>query len=96
MDWPIARWASFCSMPPPVGPPFSIETCPWQSEWLTDPVRCREAGIPEHQALIPKGELARRMLARAFAAQVPAAWVVGDTRLRLRRVAGLAGGPAPA
>ena len=48
-------------------------------EWLTDPVRCREAGIPEHQALISKGELARRMLARAFAAQVPAAWVVGDT-----------------
>ena len=48
-------------------------------EWLTDPVRCREAGIPEHPAVISKGELARRMLARAFAAQVPAAWVVGDT-----------------
>jgi SRSO17 transposase len=48
-------------------------------EWLTDPVRCREAGVPENQALISKGELARRMLARAFAAQVPAAWVVGDT-----------------
>lgn len=48
-------------------------------EWLTDPVRCREAGISEHQALISKGELARRMLARAFAAHVPAAWVVGDT-----------------
>ena len=48
-------------------------------EWLTDPVRCREAGVPEHQAVISKGELARRMLARAFAAHVPAAWVVGDT-----------------
>jgi SRSO17 transposase len=47
-------------------------------EWLTDLVRCREAGIPEKSALISKGELARRMLARAFAAQVPAAWVVGD------------------
>jgi SRSO17 transposase len=41
-------------------------------------VRCREAGIPENQALISKGELARRMLARAFAAQVHCAWVVGD------------------
>ena len=48
-------------------------------EWLTDPVRCREAGVPEHQAVISKGELARRLLARAFAAHVPAAWVVGDT-----------------
>ena len=79
MDWPIARWASFCAMPHPVGLPSSIETCTWQSEWLTDPVRCQEAGVPENQALTSKGELARRMLARAFAAQVPAAWVVGDT-----------------
>jgi SRSO17 transposase len=47
-------------------------------EWRTDPVRCREAGVPEHQAVISKGELARRMLARAVAAHVPAAWVVGD------------------
>jgi SRSO17 transposase len=47
-------------------------------EWLADPVRCREAGIPEDHLLIPKGELARRMLARAFAAGVPAQWVVGD------------------
>jgi len=48
-------------------------------EWLTDPVRCREAGIPVDIQLTTKGELARRMLARAFAAGVPAEWVVGDT-----------------
>jgi len=48
-------------------------------EWLADPVRCREAGIPEEHTVTSKGELARRMLVRAFAAGVPAQWVVGDT-----------------
>lgn len=48
-------------------------------EWLADPVRCREAGIPEGNALTSKGELAKGMLARAFEASVPADWVVGDT-----------------
>jgi SRSO17 transposase len=48
-------------------------------EWLADPVRCREAGIPKEHTLTSKGELARRMLARAFAVGVPAQWVVGDT-----------------
>src|SRR5579871_5476885 len=47
-------------------------------EWLMDSVRCREAGIPEESTLMSKGEFAKRMLARAFEAQVPAAWVVGD------------------
>jgi len=48
-------------------------------EWVADPVRCREAGIPEGSTLTSKGELAKGMLARAFAAGVPADWVVGDT-----------------
>ena len=48
-------------------------------EWTADPVRCREAGIPEAVGFATKGELAQRMLARAFAAGVRAAWVVGDT-----------------
>ncbi|GHO51160.1 IS701 family transposase [Ktedonospora formicarum] len=48
-------------------------------EWLANSVRSREAGIPEEHTLTSKGELARRMLARAFAAGVPAQWVVGDT-----------------
>jgi SRSO17 transposase len=48
-------------------------------EWLADPVRCREAGIPEEHPYTSKGELARCMLVRAFAAGVPAQWVVGDT-----------------
>lgn len=48
-------------------------------EWTEDRVRCREAGIPEEVAFATKGELARTMLARAFAAGVQAEWVVGDT-----------------
>jgi SRSO17 transposase len=48
-------------------------------EWTVDRVRCREAGIADEVEFATKGELAQRMLARAFAAGVPAQWVVGDT-----------------
>jgi SRSO17 transposase len=48
-------------------------------EWTSDRVRCREAGIPDEVGFATKGELAKRMLDRAFAAGVPAEWVVGDT-----------------
>jgi SRSO17 transposase len=48
-------------------------------EWTADRVRCREAGIPDKVAFATKGELAQQMLSRAFAAGVPADWVVGDT-----------------
>jgi SRSO17 transposase len=47
--------------------------------WAADADRRAEAGVPETITFATKGELARRMLARAFAAAVPAAWVVGDT-----------------
>jgi SRSO17 transposase len=49
------------------------------AEWTEDPVRCREAGIPGAVGFATKGALAQRMLARAFAAGVRPAWVVGDT-----------------
>src|SRR5690242_12381103 len=48
-------------------------------EWTSDRVRCREAGIADEVGFATKGELAQRMLARAFAAGMPAQWVVGDT-----------------
>ena len=48
-------------------------------EWAEDAARRAEAGIPAAVAFATKVELARAMLARAFAAGVPAAWVVGDT-----------------
>lgn len=47
--------------------------------WAQDADRRAEAGVPEAVAFATKGQLAQRMLARAFAAQVPLAWVVGDT-----------------
>src|SRR3989475_3367684 len=47
--------------------------------WTADRVRCREAGIPDEVKFATKGELAQQMLARAFAAGVPAEWVVADT-----------------
>lgn len=47
--------------------------------WTEDAARRKEAGVPEGVDFATKSELARAMLARAFAAGVPAAWVVGDT-----------------
>lgn len=47
-------------------------------EWTDDPERCRAAGVPEGTAFVTKPGLAKAMLARAFAAGVPAAWVTGD------------------
>lgn len=58
-------------------------------EWATDQARRAEAKVPDEVTFATKAELARRMLARAFAAGVPCQWVTGDSvyggdrRLRL-------------
>jgi SRSO17 transposase len=46
--------------------------------WIADPGRCQAAGIPDETAFATKPALARRMLARALDAGVPAAWAAGD------------------
>ena len=46
-------------------------------EWTSDRERCRQAGIPEDRRFATKPQLAQQMLARAFAAGVPATWVTG-------------------
>ena len=46
--------------------------------WTQDRERCRQAGIPEDRGFATKPQLARQMLARAFATGVPATWVTGD------------------
>jgi SRSO17 transposase len=46
--------------------------------WTGDPARCAAAGIPEGTAFATKPRLARRMIARALDAGVPAGWVTGD------------------
>ena len=48
-------------------------------EWTNDRERCRQAGIPEGRRFATKPQLAQQMLARAFAAGVPAQWVTGDS-----------------
>src|SRR6186997_2557238 len=47
-------------------------------EWAEDPARRKAASIPQEVAFATKPELARRMIARAIAAGVPFAWVLGD------------------
>ena len=64
--------------------------------WAADADRRAEAGVPETVAFATKGELAKGMLARAFAAQVPGG--MGRRRHDLRRgrpaaLAGEAGAP---
>ena len=48
-------------------------------EWADDPDRCKQAGVPGGTAFASKPALAERMLERAFAAGVEAAWVTGDS-----------------
>lgn len=46
--------------------------------WTDDPDRCRAAGIPEDHTFARKPQLAARMIDRALAGGITAAWVTGD------------------
>jgi SRSO17 transposase len=46
--------------------------------WTTDRARCAAAGVPAGTGFATKGTLAQQLLGRAFAAGVPARWVVAD------------------
>ena len=46
--------------------------------WTDDQERCRSAGVPEEVKFATKPQLARKMLERAFNAEVPVAWVTAD------------------
>jgi SRSO17 transposase len=47
--------------------------------WTTDHDRCQQAGIPETRQFATKPQLAQQMLDRALGANLPAAWVTGDS-----------------
>ena len=48
------------------------------ASWTDDPERCRAAGVPEGTPFATKPVLAQQMVARLFAAGLPASWVTGD------------------
>jgi SRSO17 transposase len=68
----------FLAYASPRGRAFLDRTLYLPKAWVDDPARRRAAGVPEAVRFATKGELARAMLERAFAAGVPAAWVTGD------------------
>jgi SRSO17 transposase len=47
--------------------------------WTGDRDRCRAAKIPDERAFATKGELARSMVLRALASDLPIAWVTADS-----------------
>src|SRR3954452_14672889 len=61
------------------GAAFVDRTLYLPKEWTEDKERRAEAGVPEEVGFANKLELAKRMLQRAFAAGVPARWVVADS-----------------
>jgi SRSO17 transposase len=48
-------------------------------EWTDDRERGQQAGLPDDRRFLTKPQLAREMLARTFAAGIPAKWVTGDS-----------------
>jgi SRSO17 transposase len=46
--------------------------------WTDDRDRCRQAGVPDEVEFATKVQVARQMLARAFACGVPVSWVAMD------------------
>jgi SRSO17 transposase len=61
------------------GAAFMDRTLYLPKEWTEGKERRAEAGVPEEVGFANKLELAKRMLNRAFAAGVPARWVVADS-----------------
>ena len=68
----------FLAYATPQGRTFLDRVLYLPKEWAADAARREEAGVPEDAAFRTKPALARAMLARAFQAGVPAAWVTGD------------------
>ena len=68
----------FLAYASPQGQAFLDRALYLPKAWVEDAARREAAGIPPEVGFATKGDLAQTMLARAFAAEVPAAWVTGD------------------
>ena len=68
----------FLAYASPYGQAFLDRALYLPKAWVEDAERREDAGIPPEVSFATKGDLAQTMLARAFAADVPAAWVTGD------------------
>ena len=69
----------FLAYASPCGVAFLDRTLYLPEDWTQDRARCQAAGIPDDVTFATKPELARRLLERARAAEVPAAWVTADS-----------------
>ncbi len=74
-----AQVGVFLAYASPRGVAFLDRALYLPEEWTDDPTRCQQAGIPAAVAFATKPQLAQALLARARAAQVPAAWVTADS-----------------
>ena len=87
----------FLAYASPQGRAFLDRALYLPQEWAEDAARRDAAGVPAAVAFATKPQLAQAMLARAFTAGVPAAWVTGDEVYGGdRRLAGVAGGAGSA
>jgi len=68
----------FLSYASPQGYTFLDRELYLPKSWTSDPERCHKVGVPESVKFATKPQLARKMLHRAFNANVPAAWVTAD------------------
>lgn len=68
----------FLAYASPHGQAFLDRALYLPKRWTEDAARREAAGIPEEVDFATKGDLAQMMLARAFTAEAPAAWVTGD------------------
>jgi SRSO17 transposase len=68
----------FLAYASPTGSAFLDRALYLPKVWADDRARRTAVGVPETVVFATKGDLAQAMLARAFAAAVPAAWVTGD------------------
>lgn len=68
----------FLAYATPCGRAFVDRALYLPQEWATDAERRTEAGVPPAVSFATKGQLAKEMLERVFAADVPAAWVTAD------------------